>query len=75
MSRPSILILLGILTVLVPFSGLPIALRTLLSVILGAAVAGISLSLRTDMARPAPPVTPASEPSPPEPAPQGISSL
>ena len=75
MSRPSMLILFGIVVVLIPFSGLPIAFRTLLSVIFGAAVAGIGLSLRTDMARPAPSVTPASEPTLPEPAPQGISSI
>jgi len=70
------LILFGILVILVPFSGLPISFRTLLSVIFGAAVAGIGLSLRTDMARSTPFVASANEPSPPEPAaPQGISSV
>lgn len=46
MSRPSILIILGILIVLVPFSGLPVSIRTILTVILGAIVFGIGLSLR-----------------------------
>ena len=70
------LILFGIVVVLIPFSGLPIAFRTLLSVIFGAAVAGIGLSLRTDMARSTPFVASANEPSPPEPAAlQGISSV
>ena len=70
------LILFGILVILVPFSGLPISFRTLLSVIFGAAVAGIGLSLRTDMARSTPFVASANEPSPPEPAAlQGISSV
>lgn len=47
MSRTSALILLGILVILIPFSGLPIALRTMLSVICGVAVLGIGLMLRT----------------------------
>jgi hypothetical protein len=46
MTRPGILILLGILTMLVPFSGLPIAIRSLLLVIVGACVLGIGVSLR-----------------------------
>lgn len=46
MSRNSIIILLGILIILAPFSGLPAAVRTLLEVVLGACVAGIGLSLR-----------------------------
>ncbi|MEK7144795.1 MAG: hypothetical protein AAB794_03000 [Patescibacteria group bacterium] len=51
MSRTSTLILLGILTILTPFSGLPIAFRNLLAVIFGASVAGIGLTLRTREAR------------------------
>ncbi len=47
MSRPSILILLGILVILTPFSGLPINIRTSLLVVFGAYVLGIGLSLRT----------------------------
>ena len=46
MSRPSILILLGILTILAPLSGLPMSIRSLLSVIFGACVLGIGLSMR-----------------------------
>jgi hypothetical protein len=47
MSRPSVLILLGLLTMLVPFSGLPANIRTLLFVIFGAYTLGIGISLRT----------------------------
>lgn len=46
MSRTSALILLGVLIILAPFSGLPIALRTLLMVIFGTIVLGIGLLLR-----------------------------
>jgi len=46
MSRPSMLILLGVFIILVPFSGLPINIRTLILVIFGAYVLGIGLSLR-----------------------------
>ncbi|MGD0328592.1 MAG: hypothetical protein ABSB00_02695 [Minisyncoccia bacterium] len=46
MSRASSLILLGILVILAPFSGLPIALRSLLAVIFGACVLGLGLSMR-----------------------------
>jgi hypothetical protein len=51
MSRAGILILLGILTILTPFSGLPIALRTVLSVIFGLCVFSIGLSLRLNGVR------------------------
>ena len=51
MSRASMLILLGILTMFVPFSGLPIAIRSLLAVIFGACIFGIGLSLRIHHAR------------------------
>lgn len=81
MSRNSTLILLGILIVLVPFSGLPMAFRTFLAVILGACVAGIGVALRSREARNrrqsaeasvspvAPPGTPAPTP------PSGVSSI
>jgi hypothetical protein len=46
MSRSSTLILLGVLIILVPFSGLPVTVRSLLSVILGACILGIGLSMR-----------------------------
>lgn len=51
MSRASMLILLGILTILVSFSGLPIAIRSILLVIFGACIFGIGLSLRVHHAR------------------------
>lgn len=47
MSRPSILILLGVLVMLMPFSGLPIAIRSSIIVFFGACVFGIGLSMRT----------------------------
>ncbi len=48
MSRPSMLILIGVLTILAPFSGLPVSFRTLLTIIFGACVLGIGLSLRVN---------------------------
>jgi hypothetical protein len=51
MSRTSTLILLGILIILTPFSGFPMAIRTLLTVIFGACVSGIGLTLRASEAR------------------------
>ncbi len=59
MSRPSILILIGVLVILVPFSGLPAALRSLIAAILGACVLGIGLAMRSREARreePLPPI-------------------
>jgi uncharacterized membrane protein YwaF len=47
MSRTGILIVLGILVMLTPFSGLPIAIRSALLVAFGIAVLGIGLSLRS----------------------------
>jgi hypothetical protein len=47
MSRTSALILLGVIIILIPFSGLPIAIRSLVNVVCGIAVFGIGLSLRT----------------------------
>ena len=46
MSRSSTLILLGVLIILAPFTGLPFSLRALLTVIFGACVLGIGLSMR-----------------------------
>jgi len=40
------LILIGVLTMLVPFSGLPVSFRTVFIVIFGACVLGVGLSLR-----------------------------
>lgn len=51
MSRSSTLILLGLLIVLVPFSGLPIDMRTFLTVALGISVFGIGFALRTQEVR------------------------
>lgn len=51
MSRTSTIILLGFLTILAPFSGLPIGFRTLLQVIFGACVLGIGLALRAEEAK------------------------
>lgn len=48
MSRTSTLILLGVLTILVPFSGLPMGFRTLLIVVFGAGVASIGLLIRIE---------------------------
>ena len=47
MSRSSSIIVLATLIILVPVSGLPIAYRSFLTVMLGAAVLGIGLSMRT----------------------------
>ncbi|MDP2665459.1 MAG: hypothetical protein Q8P23_02310 [bacterium] len=55
MSRASTLILLGILTILTPFSGLPMAFRSLLAVIFGATVLGIGLGERAKEVREAQP--------------------
>ena len=46
MSRAGTLILLGVLVILVPFSGLPTSIRSLLAVILGVCVLCIGLILR-----------------------------
>jgi len=46
MSRSGMLIILGILITLTPFSGLPFSIRTILFVIFGAATVGIGLSAR-----------------------------
>lgn len=46
MSHTSTLIVLGVLTMLLPFSGLPVELRTWLAVIFGALVTAIALFIR-----------------------------
>lgn len=51
MSRASSLIVLGILTILAPFSGLPGELRTLLTIGFGAAVLGIGVAERSKAQR------------------------
>jgi len=72
MSRTGALILLGVLIVLVPFSGLPIAVRTLLTVIFGASIAGIGLALRARETRN---VRSSTEAPPASPPPNGISPI
>jgi hypothetical protein len=73
MSRSSTLILLGLCTILAPYSGLPVALRTLFTVIFGAAMVGIGILMRSqEIARRQPPQETAVE-SPP--VPQGVSPI
>jgi len=59
---------MGVLTIVVPYSGLPIALRTLLTVAFGAVVLSIGLSLRMHEVRREEgelPATPPVSPTPP----------
>ncbi len=72
MSRASVLILLGVLVILAPFSGFPIALRSLFSLVLGACVIGIGLMLRTRDTQPHA-ETPASAIPAAKPAPEAVS--
>lgn len=73
----------GVLTILAPFSGLPVSMRTLLSVIFGAGVVVIGLIMReseaTQHREPVVEVTPAETPTvDPEPeakAPHGVSPI
>ena len=51
MSRSSALIILGILTVLAPYSGLPVAMRAMIVLVLGAAVLAIGVTMRAEAAR------------------------
>jgi hypothetical protein len=48
MSRPSALILIGILVIITPFSGLPMAFRSLLLFIFGVCTLIIGLSMRAN---------------------------
>jgi len=82
MSRASILIFLGVFVILTPFSGLPVAIRTLLTVIFGASVLGIGFALRVRdvrMKKASPVVEPPSAPEPPaempRSEPQGVSPI
>lgn len=56
MSRPGLLILLGIIVLLIPFSGLPISWRTFFLVIAGLIITVVGVSLRAP--RPLPPLEP-----------------
>jgi hypothetical protein len=52
MSRGGTLILLGVLTMLAPFSGLPVHIRTFVSLGLGVCVLAIGFFMRMKEARP-----------------------
>lgn len=49
MSSASVLMLMGILTALTPFSGLPISLRTILSVVFGGIIFALGFSSRIQL--------------------------
>jgi VIT1/CCC1 family predicted Fe2+/Mn2+ transporter len=51
MSRSGILIVLGVLIILAPFSGLPVSIRSFLAVVLGAGVSVLGLMIRNSEAR------------------------
>ncbi len=51
MSRTGTLILVGILTIVTPYSGLPVSVRSMLSIAFGAVVVSIGLSLRAKEAK------------------------
>jgi len=84
MSRTSTLIVLGILIIIVPYSGLPVAFRGLLEIAFGALVLSIGLWLRSKeakratlsspepMAEPSVPAAHAEEVPPP---PHGVSPI
>ena len=66
MSRTSTLITLGILTLIMPFSGLPMALRSLITIACGASVLSIGLIQRSREAKMMqPPAETSAPPSPP----------
>ena len=76
MSRSSVLILLGLLVALTPFSGLPSVLRTLLLVILGFIVLGMGIAERARLAREARATQPTQAvPASPLEPPHGISPI
>ncbi len=65
MSRSSALILLGILIMLTPFSGLPSGFRDVLALIFGALVLGIGFFIRAkEIPKPENVVSPQREPAP-----------
>ncbi len=51
MSRSGILIVLGVLIILAPFSGLPVSIRSFLAVVFGAGVSVMGLMLRSSEIR------------------------
>lgn len=67
MSRTGTLILLGILIILAPFSGLPMAMRSLLAVVFGACVTAVGIAMRaheTSAQQSAEPVQPSTSTEP-----------
>ena len=76
MSRASTIILIGTLIILTPFSGFPSSLRELFTLVLGACILGIGISLRARETRPAAPSVSAAEPTPETlPPPRDVSPL
>lgn len=82
MSRGSTLVLIGALTVLTQFSGLPIAIRTFLTIAFGIIVFGMGASIRARDARAAHPAAAPIQPEPIAPAapdasepPHGVSPI
>lgn len=54
MSRPTVLIILGILTALTPYSGLPLSILNFVLPLLGLAVIGVGLVERAERKRQTP---------------------
>lgn len=73
MSRTSMLIVLGVVNILTPFSGLPVSIRTLIAIICGACIFGIGLSLRTHETHAI--ASPPNEPPPSTPLPSSVSPI
>lgn len=65
MSRTGLLILLGVLTMLTPFSGLPTAMRSVLTLAFGVCVLGIGLAMRSHEAERSASAHEATPPTPP----------
>lgn len=72
MSRSGTIILLGVLIIIIPLSGLPIAFRSFLTIVLGACVFAAGLSMRKQPL-PARDSTPSGPPQ--SPIPPSISSI
>jgi hypothetical protein len=72
MSRSSLLILLGVVFIIIPFSGLPSGFRTFLAIVCGALVLGLGVRERAHGARAA--QQPAPEPAATLP-PHGVSPV
>lgn len=73
MSRTGTLILLGVLTMLTPFSGLPTALRSALTLAFGVCVLGIGLAMRSHEAERS--ALSRDETTPPPAPPSGVSPI